>query len=64
MENSSCHLKDHRRLILRLDKTEVSVRAFAAAMMNLRLKNQTLSLDPKQASSAFRTNDSVGSSLT
>ena len=36
-----CRLKDHRRLSLRLDKTETSFRAFAcfaAALMNLKLK--------------------------
>ena len=41
VENSVCRLKDHRRLSLRLDKTETSFRAFAcfaAALMNLKLK--------------------------
>ena len=41
VENSFNRLKDHRRLSLRLDKTETSFRAFAsfaAALMNLRLK--------------------------
>lgn len=41
VENSFCRLKDHRRLSLRLDKTETSLRAFAcfaAALMNLKLK--------------------------
>ena len=41
VENSLCRLKDHRRLSLRLDKTETSSRAFAcfaAALMNLKLK--------------------------
>ena len=41
VENSFCRLKDHRRLSLRLDKTETSFRAFAcfaAALMNLKLK--------------------------
>ena len=41
VENSFCRLKDHRRLSLRLDKTDTSFRAFAcfaAALMNLRLK--------------------------
>ncbi len=41
VENSFCCLKDHRRLSLRLDKTDTSFRAFAcfaAALLNLRLK--------------------------
>ena len=41
VENSFCRLKDHRRLSLRLDKTDTSFRAFAcfaAALMNLKLK--------------------------
>ena len=38
VENSFCHLKDHARLSLRLDKTETSFRAFAALLINLKLK--------------------------
>ena len=41
VENSFNRLKDHRRLSLRLDKTDTSFRAFAcfaAALMNLKLK--------------------------
>ena len=41
VKNSFCRLKDHRRLSLRLDKTETSFRAFAcfaAALMNLKVK--------------------------
>lgn len=39
VENSFNRLKDHRRLSLRLDKTETSFQAFAcfaAALMNLK----------------------------
>ena len=41
VENSFRRLKNHRRLSLRLDKPEISFRAFAcvaAALMNLKLK--------------------------
>jgi len=41
VENSYCRLKTHRRLSLRLDKTETSFRAFAcfaAALLNLQLE--------------------------
>ena len=41
VENSFCRLQVHRRLSLRLDKTESSFRAFAcfaAALMNPKLK--------------------------